>query len=106
MPTRRGVRIVIAVTAHGYAHQYNPLFDPAVTAHIPFPCGGSRPRRGRGGPAVTSTAQTGRTHDLHPTTSRSQEKSLDPWSPSTHDPESTSTLVVIGPSSGRDAQSP
>ncbi len=34
------------------------------------------------------TAQTGRTHDLHPTASKSQ-KLLDPWAPSTHDPERT-----------------
>ena len=34
-----------------------------------------------------STAQTGRTHDLHPTASKKPKKSLDPWAPSTHDPE-------------------
>ena len=33
------------------------------------------------------TAQTGRTHDLHPTASRKPKKSLDPWAPSTHDPK-------------------
>src|SRR5436309_11812388 len=33
-----------------------------------------------------STAQTGRTHDLHPTASKKPKKSLDPWAPSTHDP--------------------
>ena len=32
------------------------------------------------------TAQTGRTHDLHPTASRKPKESLDPWAPSTHDP--------------------
>jgi len=32
-----------------------------------------------------STAQTGRTHDLHPTASKKPKKSLDPWAPSTHD---------------------
>src|SRR5213594_3202374 len=31
-----------------------------------------------------STAQTGRTHDLHPTASKKPKKSLDPWAPSTH----------------------
>ena len=30
-------------------------------------------------------AQTGRTHDLHPTASRKPKESLDPWAPSTHD---------------------
>jgi hypothetical protein len=34
-------------------------------------------------------AQTGRTHDLHPTASRKPKESLDPWAPSTHDPERT-----------------
>src|SRR5258706_5123227 len=29
-----------------------PPFDPAVTARAPCPCGGSRPRRGRGAPAL------------------------------------------------------
>ena len=33
------------------------------------------------------TAQTGRTHDLHPTASRKPKESLDPWAPSTHDPQ-------------------
>ena len=33
-----------------------------------------------------SAAQTGRTHDLHPTASRKPKESLDPWAPSTHDP--------------------
>src|SRR5262245_35474870 len=28
-----------------------------------------------------STAQTGRTHDLHPTASKKPKKSLDPWAP-------------------------
>ena len=31
-----------------------------------------------------STAQTGRTHDLHPTASRKPKEPLDPWAPSTH----------------------
>jgi hypothetical protein len=31
------------------------------------------------------TAQTGRTHDLHPTASRKPKRSLDLWAPSTHD---------------------
>ena len=30
-----------------------------------------------------NTAQTGRTHDLHPTARRKPKKSLDPWAPST-----------------------
>ena len=33
-----------------------------------------------------NAAQTGRTHDLHPTASRKPKESLDPWAPSTHDP--------------------
>src|ERR1019366_4577852 len=36
-----------------------------------------------------SAAQTGRTHDLHPTASRKPKESLDPWAPSTHDPSAT-----------------
>ena len=36
-----------------------------------------------------SAAQTGRTHDLHPTASRKPKESLDPWAPSTHDPTQT-----------------
>jgi hypothetical protein len=36
-----------------------------------------------------SAAQTGRTHDLHPTASRKPKESLDPWAPSTHDPKLT-----------------
>jgi hypothetical protein len=36
-----------------------------------------------------SAAQTGRTHDLHPTASRKPKESLDPWAPSTHDPTAT-----------------
>src|SRR5665213_29740 len=35
------------------------------------------------------TAQTGRTHDLHPTASRKPKEFLDPWAPSTHDPSAT-----------------
>ena len=34
-------------------------------------------------------AQTGRTHDLHPTASRKPKESLDPWAPSTHDANGT-----------------
>ena len=40
-----------------------------------------------------NTAQTGRTHDLHPTASRKPKKSLDPWAPSTHDPTRTSASI-------------
>ena len=36
-----------------------------------------------------SAAQTGRTHDLHPTASRKPKEPLDPWAPSTHDPRPT-----------------
>jgi len=42
-----------------------------------------------------STAQTGRTHDLHPTASKKPKRSLDPWTPSTHDPQRTSQHVDI-----------
>jgi len=41
-----------------------------------------------------STAQTGRTHDLHPTESRKPKESLDPWAPSTHDPNVWSGRAV------------
>src|SRR5262252_10975914 len=43
-----------------------------------------------------STAQTGRTHDLHPTASKKPKKSLDPWAPSTHDPHRTSRRFACG----------
>jgi hypothetical protein len=44
-----------------------------------------------------STAQTGRTHDLHPTESRKPKESLDPWAPSTHDPEQRRLGLDIEP---------
>ncbi len=40
-------------------------------------------------PAVMNTAQTGRTHDLHPTQAQIARKILDQRAPSTHDPEWT-----------------
>jgi hypothetical protein len=39
-----------------------------------------------------NAAQTGRTHDLHPTASRKPKEPLDPWAPSTHDPKRTQKL--------------
>src|SRR5262252_3433596 len=42
-----------------------------------------------------STAQTGRTHDLHPTASKKPKKSLDPWAPSTHDLKATLGLLSV-----------
>src|SRR5262245_48884241 len=45
----------------------NLTIDPAVTARAPCPCGGSRPRRGRGGPAPD-------THRLWRGTTRSRRR--------------------------------
>jgi hypothetical protein len=42
-----------------------------------------------------SAAQTGRTHDLHPTASRKPKEPLDPWAPSTHDPLSRRSIVFV-----------